>query len=334
MERAEKFLLFARVFAERTTVLRHFALIHPAFGLFNLLITTTGENPNQRILDQMKRGFEEVNDNLRRLENELKMEIERNRVFKAMSDIETGYNAVQQMETSTNEVAWKLDLKATHAPTIEKDVNVVLDALSIFEALYNQSNGDRKKIVDLGAAISVNITMGFVVYETCEDLKPEGERRPVDERRQGIFSKFQTLIDTIKRYTDMCEENVSSNMEADIDRLLRENKKKDSSTTCENLGKFLELKYDWLWISAIVYSVFKRDCCGGVWAEHSIARRPYDNSSERGRFLKLEFEEKNTCVRYYKKSGGTYSGYRKTEAILSRIEVRTQSCDMLNAKFK
>ena len=98
------------------------------------------------------------------------MDIERNRVFTAMSHIRTGYETVQQMETSTNPESWKLVLQTTHGPNIELDVNVVLDALSIFETLYNLSNGDRQKITDFAAAISFNIAMGFIVYETCEDF--------------------------------------------------------------------------------------------------------------------------------------------------------------------
>ena len=329
MDRVEKFLQFARVFAERIPMLRGLALIHPAFGIFNLLVPT-GENPSQRILDQLERGFEDVNNNLKRLELELKMEIERNRVFTAMSHINTGYYAVEQMQTSANPDSWKSNLKTTHGPTIEKDVNVVLDALSVFETLYIQSNGYRQKIIDLGAAISVNVVKGFIVFETCEDLKPENERRPVDERRSGILTKFQTVIDTVKRYTDMCEEKVSSNMEADIDRLLRENINKHERTTCEILGEFLKLKYDWLRISVIVYEI-PEPCRGMVKGEFSFTRPR--NSSTRGHFLKLEFAKKNTSVRYYK-SDGRIGGIGRAENVLSGIRgVRTKSSDMLNLKL-
>jgi hypothetical protein len=71
-----------------------------------------------------------------------------------------------------------LHLKRTQGPTIEKDLNVVFDALSIFQSLYDTSNGNRQKIVHLGVVTCVYIVAGFIVCEACESAKPVNERRP------------------------------------------------------------------------------------------------------------------------------------------------------------
>jgi len=72
----------------------------------------------------------------------------------------------------------KLHLERTHSRSIEREVNVVFDAISIFETLYNKSNGDRQKIISLGVVTSVYIFAGFITCEACENIKPINERRP------------------------------------------------------------------------------------------------------------------------------------------------------------
>ena len=206
-DKIEKFFLFARVFAEKLpdmifksgrdvngeernaqlkTFFKYLSLLHPAFGLVNLFVPQ-GESQ----LRQIERMFDEVNTNMKRLENELKMGIEDLKVFTAMSHIKTGFDDVAKQQTSTNPDSWKSHIQLTQGPTIEKDLNVVLDALSIFETLYNHSNGNRQELVDLGAVLSVHVMSGFVVSETCESIKPAHERRPDGERTSRVSSKFQ-----------------------------------------------------------------------------------------------------------------------------------------------
>jgi hypothetical protein len=313
-DKIEKFFLFARVFAEKLpdmifksgrdangedrnaqlkTFFKYLSLLHPAFGLVNLFVP---QEQGESQLQQIKRMFDEVNTNMKRLENELKMGIEHLKVFTAMSHIQTGFDAVVELQTSTNPDSWKSNIQLTQGPTIEKDLNVVLDALSIFETLYNHSNGNRQEIVDLGAVLSVHVMSGLVVSETCESIKPAHERRPDGERTSRVSSKFQRFTQTVRSYTDRCEENVSANMEADVESLLKKNREKSISENCEILGNFLKLKYNWLRISVFVYDRETRE-------RHSRSNLISGNSSTRGQILKLDFEGKNTVVRYYKSDG-------------------------------
>ena len=332
-DKAEKFLLILRVFAEKIPglisqsdaanlkeLLQCLALIHPVFGLVNLFVPP-GENQMQKILEHIDRGFEEVNNNIKKLEGEVTMGIESLKVFTAVSHIKTGFDDVMQLQTSINPNSWKLHIKNTHSPTIEKDVNVVLDAMSVFEALYEQSNGDQQKIINLGAVISVYAMSGFIVCETCEGLKPADEKRPDAERRSGYSRRFATLIQTVERYTDMCEEKVSENMESDIERLLRKNGNKNLSENAKILNEFLSSKYDWLKTSVLVYDY--RQISGET---HSFVKS--GNSKTRGQFSKLKFENKSTVVHYYKADGEvTERAKGRVEDILKNLKVNSYYVD-------
>jgi len=74
------------------------AFVYPIF--------TSEVNQLDQVSEQIERGFEEVNNNLKTLENELKMELESSKVFTAMSHIKTGYYDVIQMEASENPITW------------------------------------------------------------------------------------------------------------------------------------------------------------------------------------------------------------------------------------
>ncbi len=104
-----------------------------------------------------------------------------------------------------------------------------------------------------------------------------------------------------------------------MERLLKKNREKSLSENCEILGNFLKLKYNWLRIWVFVYERETKE-------RKSRSDLISGNSSTRGQILKLNFEGKNTVVRYYKSDGEiTNELKRRVTDILDRLTFTGQS---------